>query len=84
MASKRSLKKQIKSMTYDVLDEADYIMEAGGKGAEKADKLMDEAADFYQEMVAKVNAANVKKEFKAVAQEVEAAGKKFTEKLNAL
>ena len=84
MASKRTLKKQIKSITYDVLDEADYLIESGHKGADKADKLMDEAADFYEEMVAKVNAAKIKKEFKAVAQEVEAAGKKFTDKLNSI
>lgn len=84
MASKKLLKRKVKGIVYDILDSCDYFVVSGSPKADMAEKLMDEAVDFHDAMVSRIGAAKSKKDFSAIAAEVEAANKDFTEKLNEL
>ncbi len=84
MASKRLLKKRIKEMVYIILDACDYHVVNELPKADKADKLIDEAAYFYNNMVSRINSATAQKEFKEIATEVDKAEKDFQEKLKGL
>jgi len=84
MASKKVLKKRVKGMVFEILNDCDYIIVNDGKNAEKADKLIDEAVDFHDEVIVKINAAKSKKEFNEIVSSLNKAGEDFVKKLNAL
>ena len=54
------------------------------KKTEKADKLIDEAADFQDEILGRINAAKVKADFKSIKEDIEKKAIDFVTKLNAL
>jgi len=82
MASKKLLKKRVKRIVYEVLDSCDYHIVNEHPKADEADSLIDEAVDFHDGIVNKINEANSKKEFKAITEEVDKANRTFTDKLN--
>lgn len=84
MASRKLLKKKMKSRVYDVLNECDYHIVHNTPSADSADKLIDEAVDFHDAMVKKLADAKTKKEFREIAEELEKMNKTLTDKLNAL
>lgn len=84
MASKKILKKKVKRMVYEVLNECDYVIVNEGKNADQADKLSDEAVDFHDEMIPKIVAAKSKKEFNDIVATVSKKGEEFVKKMNAL
>lgn len=84
MASKRLLKKRVRRMIFEVLNDCDYVIVNDGKNADKADKLIDEAVDFHDDIIAKINSANNKKEFSSILEELNKGGEDFVKKLNAL
>lgn len=84
MASKRILKKRVKNMVIEVLNDCDYIIVNEGSNADKADKLIDEAVDFHDNIMGKIGKANSKQEFNEIVEEVKKGGEDFVKKLNAL
>lgn len=84
MASKRILKKRVRSMVFEILNECDYVVVNDGKNADKADALIDEAVDFHDAVIAKINKAATKKEFNEIQDELKKGSLDFTKKLNAL
>ena len=84
MASKRNIKKDVKQMVYDIMDECDYVIVSGDKNAPAATKLMDEVVGFYETMVPKINAAKNNADFKSVRAEIETKAIDFVEKMNKL
>jgi prefoldin subunit 5 len=84
MASKRDLKKRVQKMIHSVLDDCDYVMVSVGANSDAADKLIDEAVEFYEGVLSKINAAKSKKEFSSITEELNKAGEDFVKKLNAL
>lgn len=84
MASKKLLKKRVKRKVYEVLDTCDYHIVNEHPSADAADKLIDEAVDFHDKMVFRINNANNKKDFNEISSEVDKAIVDFTEKLNGL
>jgi hypothetical protein len=84
MSSIKLLKKKVKRMVYEVLDDCDYIIVNDGKKADNADKLIDEAVDFHDQMVKKIAAAKNRADFKAVKEELDKKEEDFVKKLNAL
>ena len=84
MASKKDLKKRVKRMVYEVLNNCDYVIVNDGKNADKADQLSDDAVDFHDEVIAKINAAKSKKEFNDIVETLKKGGEDFVKKLNAL
>lgn len=84
MASKRLLKKRMKRIVYEVLDECDYVIVSESKNADKADALIDEAVAFHNDVNEKISKANSKAEFRAIAEEVDKQEEEFLAKLNKL
>ena len=84
MASKRLLKKRVRRMVFEILNDCDYVVVSGGKNADKADKLIDEAVDFHDDIIAKINKATSKKEFTEILGQLDKSGEDFVKKLNAL
>jgi hypothetical protein len=84
MASKRLLKKKVKRMVYEILNECDYVIVSGGKGADSADKLIDEAVTFHNDLTVQIGIANSKKEFRTINETIESKSVDFVKKLNSI
>lgn len=84
MASKRDLKKRIKGVIYEVFDECDYIMLNSKENADAAEALIDEAADFYLEMMEKINEAKVHADYNAIRATLAEKEQEFVDRLNEL
>lgn len=82
MASKRTFKKEINYMVFDVVEECFSIQLYNGKKTEASNKLIDEVIDFRNAMTAKIHAAKSKKDFPALKNEVEEAAVDFIHKVN--
>ena len=88
MANVRDLKKDINYVLGDII-EAVYIWELTNpdKDNKKAEAIIDEAIETFDELITKVNQKDVedkKKHFKAVNTELEERGRKLIDKINAL
>lgn len=84
MASKKLLKKRVKRIVYEVLDSCDYHIVNEHPSADNADKMIDEAVDFHDSMIARINGSNEKKELNQISSEVDKANIDFTDRLNAM
>ncbi|MDX2362713.1 MAG: hypothetical protein QNK23_18025 [Crocinitomicaceae bacterium] len=84
MASVRILKNNVNAMVFDVVEECFDIQSYNPKKADKSEALIDEAADFQDQILGKINAAKNKADYKAIIEEVEKKATSFVEKLNAL
>jgi hypothetical protein len=84
MASKRNLKKRVRRVVFEVLNECDEIIVNDGKDADKADKLIDEAVDFHDDIIAKIVKAASKKEFNAIIEEFDKGHESIAKKLGGL
>lgn len=84
MANKRTLKKNINSLVFDVIDECIYIQEINPEKFDACEKLIDQAVQYYNDALAKVNAARVKKDFRAISVDLDSHAEKFIEGLNNL
>jgi hypothetical protein len=84
MANKRDLKKSINSLVFDVIDECIYIQEINPGRFDACEKLIDEAVNYYNDALSKMNSAKTKAEFRNVAIELEDHAEKFIESLNSL
>ena len=71
-------------MVFEILNDCDYVVVNGGKNADKADALIDEAVDFHDAVIAKISKATSKKEFNEIQEELKKGSLEFTKKLNAL
>ncbi|WP_343747764.1 hypothetical protein [Fluviicola sp.] len=84
MANKRLIKKQLNGMIIDVLDECFSIQLYNESKTEATDKLIDEALNFGDDVLAKIHEAKSKKDFPAIRQMMEDKGVYFIEELNGL
>jgi hypothetical protein len=84
MASKKNIKKDVKQMVYDIMDQCDYVLVSRGKGAEKASELIDDAVIFYETIVPKINLAKNNSDFKSVRAEIEEKAIRFVTEMNKL
>jgi hypothetical protein len=84
MANKRILKRNINEMVFDVVEECFFFEMTAPSKSDKSAQLIDEAADFQDAMLSKINKAKGKAEFRAIAAEVEAKAVYFVDALNGL
>lgn len=84
MASKRILKRNVNHLVYDVVEECFVAMEFNPSQTTNAEKLIDEAADFQDAILQKINGAKTKSDFRPIREEVEKAAINFIEKLNSI
>ena len=88
MANIRDLKKDINYVLGDII-EAVYIWELTNpsKDDKKAESIIDEAIETFDELILKVNdkkVENKKQHFKAINADLEEKGRKLIEKINGL
>ena len=84
MASKRTLKRQVKYMIYDVIDECYFINgTVEGKDAE-TEATIQKAIDFHEEILPKIYQAKNKADFKGIMTTIEAKQTEFVNLLNGL
>ena len=84
MASKRILKRNVNDMIIDVVEECFSLQMYDEGKTEATNKLIDEAADFQDDILTKIHSAKNKADFKIVTASIEAKAIEFVEKLNAL
>ena len=84
MASKRDLKRQVKYMIYDVIDECYFISGTTDGKEEAAEKCIDGAVAFHEDILPQINKAKSKAEFKTVIEQIEKKQVEFVKELNAL
>ena len=84
MASKREVKKIVKEMVYDIMDECDFHVVSMNKNAEAAESLMDEAVGYHEMMMAKIRVTNDKAGFRAMRVQLEEDAIGFVNKINDL
>lgn len=78
------LKRNVNHLVYDVVEECFVAMEFNPAQIKNAEKLIDEAADFQDAILVKINSAKHKNDFKPIREEVEKAAINFIQKLNSL
>lgn len=88
MANVRDLKKDINYVLGDII-EAVYIWELTNtdKDDKKAEAIIDEAIEIFDELIVKVNdkkVENKKQHFKVINTELETKGRMLIDKINAL
>ena len=84
MASKRKFKKHLNEMVYDIVEECFYLQLTDESKIKKSDKLIDEAAEFQDEILNKIAIGKSKKEFSEISIQVNEKAKYFVQKLNEL
>jgi len=88
MANKRDLKKDINFVLGDIIEAVDFWQLTNpDKDPKKSDKIIDEAINIFDDLIAKVNdrkVENKKAHFKAINAELEERGRKLIDQINAL
>lgn len=84
MASKRELKKVVKEMVYDIMDECDYHAVNMKKNSAQAELLMDEVVGYHEMMMAKIRATKDKAGFRGLKAQLEEDAVEFVNKINDL
>ena len=84
MASRRILKRNVNHMVFDIVDECFMIMGFDESKTDACEKLIDEAADFQDSILEKINRAKSKADFRLIRESVENEALDFIKKLNAL
>ena len=84
MASKREIKKVVKEMVYDIMDDCDFYVVTKSKSAEAAEALMDEAVGFHEMMMAKIRSTKDNAGFRALRVQLEEDAIGFVNKVNDL
>lgn len=85
MASKKDLKKKInRFIIEDVIDECIYMEENNPSLENECDKIIDEAVDFYNDMMSRIGKSKVKKDFGKIMSDFDSKVEYFINSLNKL
>lgn len=84
MASKRTIKKQLNGMIFDIVDECFSLQLYKPATKETTNKLIDEALDYRDAVLASIHQAKSKKDFPSIIAGMEDKGIHFVESLNDL
>jgi hypothetical protein len=84
MASKRYIKRNVNNLVFDVVEECFTMQLFNPELTEKADKIIDQAAEFQDRMLEKINAAKTKADFRPIQEEIEKGAIDFIQQLNGL
>jgi hypothetical protein len=84
MASKRYIKRNVNNLVFDVVEECFTMQLFRPELTEKADGIIDQAAEFQDRMLEKINAAKSKADFRPIQEEIEKGAIDFIQQLNGL
>lgn len=71
-------------MVFDVIDECFSIQLYDQKKTEKTEKFIEDAADFLEGTLGKINGAKTKKDFTPIIEEIEKKSEEWVDRLNSL
>lgn len=84
MASVRKLKKEVNNVVFDVVEECFSIQLYNPSKKEETDAFIDEAADYLEDVLSRINAAKNKKDYASIIEEVEVKADEWLDRLNAM
>jgi hypothetical protein len=84
MSSKRLLKKHLNNMIFDVVEECFTVQMFDEAKSEKADALIEDAANFQEDILMDINSAKTKKDFNPIREKIDKTVIDFITKLNEL
>ncbi len=84
MASKRHLKRNLNHMIFDIVEECFTVQLWDDSKTIQADAIIDEAADFQDVMLERINTAKTKADFRPINKEIEDKAIHFVELINAI
>lgn len=84
MSSRRTLKKDLNYMFFEIIDECLWIQELDATKTEATETLIDEAVEFQNTILAEINRAKTKQDFAPIKAKFQASQVEFVNKLNAL
>jgi hypothetical protein len=84
MANKRQLKKNINSLVFDVIDECFYIQELNPNKMDASEALINEAADYYNQLASQIHLAKNKSDYREIVASLDKKADYFVDKMNAL
>jgi len=84
MASKRTIKRDVNNMVFDIVDECFMFLINDGSKTVEAEAIIDSAADFQEEILSKINAAKSKADFRLIRESLEKGAVDYINRLNAL
>lgn len=84
MSSKRDIKKEVNNMVFDVVEECFSLQLYDASKKEATDKFIEEAADYMEEILSKINKATTKKDFAPLRAEIAKTGETWVERLNGM
>lgn len=84
MASKRTIKKQLNGMIFDVVDECFSLQLYKSSKTEETEKLIDNALNYRDAVLAQIHAAKSKKDFPVIRTAMEDKAEFFVMELNGL
>lgn len=84
MASKRTIKKGLNNMVFDIVEDCFSIQLFDDAKTAASEKVIDDVAAFQDDILAKINKANNKVDFRAIRSEIDAKGEAFFQTVNAI
>lgn len=84
MSSKKNLKKAIKQMVFEVVEECYTVQLFDESKSEASEKLINDAIIYLNNVISEINAANDRKAFKAIEEKAEQKADEWLEALNKL
>lgn len=84
MASRKDLKRNLNNMIFDIVEECFTIQIMDESKTASAEAIIDDAANFQDAMLMKINSAKTKADFRPITEEIEKGAIDFINKLNAL
>lgn len=84
MASRKDLKRNLNNMVFDIVEECFTIQMMDESKSDKAEAIIDEAANYQDLMLSKINLAKTKADFRPICEDIENSAIEFIKKLNAL
>ncbi|NBU91775.1 MAG: hypothetical protein EBR54_07380 [Flavobacteriia bacterium] len=84
MANRRTLKKEINALVFDIIDECLYLQEHHDDKVHDAEALIEEVVMVYNELIERINKGKNKADFSSVRNEFYEKSELFSEKLNAI
>lgn len=84
MPSKRILKKNVKKMVSDVIESAYDIQFFDAKKTDATEKLINEVADYNDEILNKISTSKSNADFKGLHDDIQERANDFYTKLNGL
>lgn len=84
MSSRRTLKKDLNYMFFEIVDECLWIQELDSTKLEASEAIIDEAVEFQNSILAEINRAKTKQDFTPIKAKFKASQIEFVQKLNAL